>query len=284
MNILLIDDEAGIRDGLASFLRLKGYSVHTAESAERGKRAIELGEFDLVITDWRLAEGSAETVVQASDCPVIAMSGYPEEVVRSPGLAVVLAKPVPPSRLLEEIEALRTTPDRERDLPCDAKARVTLALAILDDPEDVDILDDGVFVTVKVTPPALSEQQIEHLELLGGDLRIWGSEEALNLELRLRCDGSPEGAVVIGGAWEQWPEAGQELAVDVSADRTPRPAEFLELLDRVRDSHRNGRSVHLLNVPEHLRLHAEISGRGHDMPKRGKAGPRLPEVLARLWS
>ena len=284
MNILLVDNEAGIRDGLASFLRLKGYSVETAETANQAKWAIESGDFDLVITDWRLAEGSAETIVQACDCPVIAVSGYPEEVVPTPGLAVVLAKPVPPSRLLEEIEAVAPPPDRERDLPADTQDRVSLALAVLGDPEDVEILDDGAFVTMKIRTDALSDQQTADLELIGGDLRVWGPEGALHLELRVRRDSCPEGAVVIGGAWADWPEGGQDLVVDVSADRLPRPSEFLALLDRVREARRNGRMVHVLNAPSHLRLHAEISGRGHDMPKRGKAGPRLPEVLAQLWS
>lgn len=285
MNVLLIDDEVGIREGLGAFLRLKGHRVRSAGSAAEALQEFHTDTFDLVVTDWRLPDGSGETVVAACACPVIAFSGSPEEVASTPGVRVVLQKPVSPHRLLAEVEALQTAPDRgpDRALPTDTADRVALALALIAEPDSVEVLDDGAFITVNIAVPVLPDRAIAQLELIGGDLRVWGSSPALHVELRLCRDGRPAGTWTHRG-WSEWADTDREAVVDVTADRLPSPAEFLELLDRVVRARRNGDTVHLINVPSHLRLYAEISGRDHDMPKRGKAEPRLPEVLTRLWS
>lgn len=283
MNLLLVDDEAGIREGLASFLRLKGYRVHTAASSCEARDRLESDTFDLVITDWRLAGGSPQTFLPLCDCPAIVMSGYPEEVVAD-GLSAVLSKPVSPHQLLEKIEALEAQPHSQTELPADTRDRVDLVLALLDDPEDVEILDDGCFTTVKVGTVDLSDERIAQVELIGGDLRVRGRSDDLRLELRLYRDGRPESVGRACSSWADWPDDQQEFAVDLSFPRVPAPGEFLELLERVKQARDGGRVVYLLNVAPHLRLYAEISGRSHDMPKREKAGPRLPEVLAELWS
>ena len=54
MNILLVEDEPGIREGLASFLRIKGHRVLTAASQQEGLSHITDDHFDLLITDWRI--------------------------------------------------------------------------------------------------------------------------------------------------------------------------------------------------------------------------------------
>ena len=150
MNLLLVDDEAGIREGLASFLRLKGYRVHTAASSCEARDRLESDAFDLVITDWRLAGGSPQTFLPLCDCPAIVMSGYPEEVVAD-GLSAVLSKPVSPHQLLEKIEALEAQPQTQTELPADTRDRVTPVLALLDHPEDVGprgalLLSEGAFL------------------------------------------------------------------------------------------------------------------------------------------
>lgn len=283
MNLLLVDDEAGIREGLASFLRLKGYGVQTAGSSLEARDTLQSDAFDLVITDWRLADGSAETFLPLCDCPTIVMSGYPEEVIADE-LTTVLSKPVSPHRLLEKIEALEVHPQAQTELPADTRDRVTLVLALLGDPQDVEILDDGSFTTVKVRVVDLSDERIAQIELIGGDLRVWGPSDGQRLELRLYRNGRPASIGLACSPWADWPDDQQECAVDLSCPRVPTPAEFLQLLERVQRARDSGREVRLLNVPPHLRLYAEISGRGHDMPNREKAGPRLPEVLAELWS
>jgi len=50
-NILLIDDEEGIRKVLSISLRADGYGVTTAENGQQGLKLFEKGSFPIVITD-----------------------------------------------------------------------------------------------------------------------------------------------------------------------------------------------------------------------------------------
>ena len=64
--ILLVDDDLGVRKATAMLLKIEGYQVTTAASiAEAVKHARESPRFDLLITDYHLAEG--ETGVQVID-------------------------------------------------------------------------------------------------------------------------------------------------------------------------------------------------------------------------
>src|ERR1035441_7713258 len=53
-SILVIDDEAGIRDSLEVLLTLEGYAVRMAADGEQGLRILELENFDLVLLDLAL--------------------------------------------------------------------------------------------------------------------------------------------------------------------------------------------------------------------------------------
>ena len=53
-SILVIDDEAGIRESLEVLLTLEGYGVRTAMDGEQGLRILELENFDLVLLDLAL--------------------------------------------------------------------------------------------------------------------------------------------------------------------------------------------------------------------------------------
>ena len=53
-SILVIDDEAGIRESLEVLLTLEGYTVTMAVDGEMGLRMIESGSFDLVLLDLAL--------------------------------------------------------------------------------------------------------------------------------------------------------------------------------------------------------------------------------------
>src|SRR5271155_2074350 len=53
-SILVIDDEAAIRESLEVLLSLEGYSVRMASDGEQGLRFLELENFDLVLLDLAL--------------------------------------------------------------------------------------------------------------------------------------------------------------------------------------------------------------------------------------
>jgi CheY-like chemotaxis protein len=285
MKCLLVDDEAGIREGLASLLRLKGHDVRTAGDVAAAMRQLQQDEFDAVISDWRLPDGTAEPLIRAATCPVLAVSGHPEEIPPLPNLGAVLQKPVTPPQLLARLAALVAAPVdvlpavATPDLPADVAQVLAAAQALLG-AVPAEICDDGTFVVLRAAPP--DEFVLSQLELLGGDLRVLTRSGEPTLELRLFRDGRPDASVPVVGADAAWPAAA-ELAIDFAAAATT-PLTFLTLIDRAVQRARVGDHVHFLNVPDHLRFFAEVSGRGHDMPKRAKPGPRLPEVLANLWS
>ena len=52
--ILVIDDEAGIRESLEVLLTLEGYAVKMAVDGEQGLRVLDQESFDLVLLDLAL--------------------------------------------------------------------------------------------------------------------------------------------------------------------------------------------------------------------------------------
>ncbi len=53
-SILVIDDEAAIRESLEVLLTLEGYTVRLTADGEEGLRVLELENFDLVLLDLAL--------------------------------------------------------------------------------------------------------------------------------------------------------------------------------------------------------------------------------------
>jgi DNA-binding NtrC family response regulator len=65
-SVLVVDDEPGIRTALrANFLR-HGWRVETASSVREAIRNLEGKEFDLVVTDIRMADGTGMDVMQSA--------------------------------------------------------------------------------------------------------------------------------------------------------------------------------------------------------------------------
>src|SRR5258705_13801874 len=52
--ILVVDDERVIREILAEFLTLEGFSVHTVEDGEKALTELRLKPYDLLITDLKM--------------------------------------------------------------------------------------------------------------------------------------------------------------------------------------------------------------------------------------
>ncbi|MEM7199173.1 MAG: response regulator [Planctomycetota bacterium] len=304
MLVLLVEDEPGIREGLAAFLRIKGHIVRLAETCASGLAAARDEVFDAVITDWRLGDGTGDQVVRASDCPAVVMSGYPEEVTGLGDAVTVLRKPVTPATLLQQLEQLvppqasasqsqaAQTPMPQSqasphgtavdDLPIDVRDRVALALALAGYPEEARITVDGGLVTLAAPLVDTRDEDLTALEAVGGDLRVLEPDGQPWLELQLDAAGRPEGETVVQPG-EPWPPALEAVVVDFRGCDRFDPDEFLALTDRAHAAERDGRVVRFINVPSHLRLYAELLDQAHRVPKRPKSGPRLPEVLQELW-
>ena len=78
--ILVIDDEAGIRNSLASYLRLEGYEVNTAENGKEALEKIRVDRYAIVLLDINMPGISGIDTLQAIkafefSCQVIMMTG-----------------------------------------------------------------------------------------------------------------------------------------------------------------------------------------------------------------
>jgi two-component system response regulator PilR (NtrC family) len=79
--ILIVDDEAGMRDMLSILLRKEGYGVTVADRAEKAIEMAARGEFDLVMSDISMPGKSGievlrQTKAASPDTPVILITAY----------------------------------------------------------------------------------------------------------------------------------------------------------------------------------------------------------------
>ena len=80
-NILVIDDEKNIREGLAMALEDEGYNVLQAEDGKRGLERALYDDVDLIVTDLRLPLLSGEEILkkvvrEMPAIPVIVLTGH----------------------------------------------------------------------------------------------------------------------------------------------------------------------------------------------------------------
>lgn len=114
-NLLVVDDNAGIRRLLYELLTQEGYRVQTAENGMECLIKVQENEFDLVILDAKMPGISGlETVIELKkgnpDLPIIMITAYSEMPVINAALdngliEHYLAKPFD----LNEVRSLVTT-------------------------------------------------------------------------------------------------------------------------------------------------------------------------------
>ena len=117
-NILIIDNEAPVRNVLQKMLVNNGYLAAQVSNSTEGLALLQSDTFDLVITELIMPdpdgfETMREIKTRKPDIKVIAMSGHfehdPEdykEVLKSCGADEVLKKPVDTEEMVERIEEL----------------------------------------------------------------------------------------------------------------------------------------------------------------------------------
>lgn len=159
-NILLVDDDPGIRGVVSEFLTRHGYQVETAEDGQAMDRAINRAErpFDLVVLDLMMPGEHGLEIARRLSVPggpaIIMLSAMGEDSDRIIGLEVgaddYLAKPCNPRELLARIRAVlrrRQEPAGEAGVIAEfAGWRLDLVRRELTSPEGVLItLSDGEF-------------------------------------------------------------------------------------------------------------------------------------------
>ena len=121
--ILVVDDDARIRDLLRRYLTQEGFEVMLAEDSKALNKQLTRESFDLIVLDLMLPGEDGLSICRrlraASDAtPIIMLTAKVEEVDRIVGLEVgaddYLAKPFNPRELLARINAvLRRRPAME---------------------------------------------------------------------------------------------------------------------------------------------------------------------------
>jgi CheY-like chemotaxis protein len=108
LRLLLVEDNPDTLRYMSLMLGLRGHEVRTADRLGAARAALSEGEFDLMISDIELPDGSGlELMREAGNLPGIAMSGFgSEEDVRlsgSAGFSMHLTKPIDMRKLEEAI-------------------------------------------------------------------------------------------------------------------------------------------------------------------------------------
>ena len=113
-NILVVDDELGIRDLLSEILNDEGHSVDLAENATQARAARNENQYDLVLLDIWMPDTDGVSLLKewsmsgALTMPVIMMSGHATidtavEATRI-GAFSFLEKPITMQKLLKAVE------------------------------------------------------------------------------------------------------------------------------------------------------------------------------------
>ncbi|MHB8521205.1 MAG: response regulator [Limisphaerales bacterium] len=126
-HILLIDDEAPIREILTRALTAEGYRISAAGTVAEAQRVVQQDPPDLIISDLQMEDGdglalAAQWKQEVPTVPVMLLTGviFDPDVVQqnlSQKVSAYLAKTTPLKRILEEVRRLLTEPRPERPSP-----------------------------------------------------------------------------------------------------------------------------------------------------------------------
>jgi two-component system alkaline phosphatase synthesis response regulator PhoP len=121
-HILVIDDEAALRQTLARILQQAGFEVTTAENGEQGLSFIETTDFDLIFLDLRMPGMAGLDVLKLihsshPNLPVVLFTAQPDlnsavEALRN-GATDYLLKPLKPQALIERAQSILANQQKE---------------------------------------------------------------------------------------------------------------------------------------------------------------------------
>jgi DNA-binding response OmpR family regulator len=112
--VLVIEDDAAMRDMIATSLRMRGFYVREAADGLAGLRLLEAYDPDVVVLDLGLPIATGFDVVKELRAvagtrltPVIAISGFEDQLQQakeSPEFIAALSKPFDPEALIRAVE------------------------------------------------------------------------------------------------------------------------------------------------------------------------------------
>jgi len=121
---LIIDDDPDFVEGIISILEGAGYEIDARYNPKEGFKALEKGNYDLLLLDIMMGRGAEGVMVarkmrkdpKLRDIPVLIITGIREQIAYLfPGSAVsphfvevdeLVEKPIEPALLLDRVHAL----------------------------------------------------------------------------------------------------------------------------------------------------------------------------------
>jgi signal transduction histidine kinase/ActR/RegA family two-component response regulator len=119
--VLVVDDDAGVRDVLVAYLTGDGHTVVTAADGREGLERVRGGRFDVILTDMAIPELTGDQLARAAKqiapgIPVVLVTGFGELLEaseeKSTAVDILLEKPVTLAALrgaLAACSAIRTS-------------------------------------------------------------------------------------------------------------------------------------------------------------------------------
>jgi DNA-binding response OmpR family regulator len=113
-NVLVIDDDDDVRDCIAEYLGIKGFSVAASKDGDEGMRQFLSNGFDLVITDIMMPEKDGLSTMIAMQrinptIKILAISGaeMKNELLHAAGTVGAMATLLKPFSMNELLESVR---------------------------------------------------------------------------------------------------------------------------------------------------------------------------------
>ncbi len=123
--LLLVDDDVAVLRSLKSVFETRDFQVSTATSTPEAVRALELGDFDVVVTDMRMEKHTSGYDIiraarqQAQRPTLVVLSGFPIPASewRAGGADAMFMKGAGVFRMLDDIDRLMGERDRQGKVP-----------------------------------------------------------------------------------------------------------------------------------------------------------------------
>ena len=183
-SILIVDDEAPIREMIAVALEMAGYDCLEADNAQDAHAIIVDRKPDLILLDWMLPGGTSGIELArrlkreelTSDIPIIMLTAKGEEDNKIQGLEVgaddYITKPFSPRELVARLKAVL-----RRAGPADAESPIEIGGLLLD-PISHRVTNDGTPAEMGPTEYRLLQFFMTHQEraYTRGQLldQVWG--------------------------------------------------------------------------------------------------------------
>ncbi len=130
--LLIIDDDPDFVEGIKAILQTADYDVEAAYNPKDGFKALETGQYDMLLLDIMMGRGAEGIMVarkmrkdaRLREIPVLIITGireqiaflFPGEQVHPRFVAVdeLVEKPIEPKLLLEKVSALLATAEARK--------------------------------------------------------------------------------------------------------------------------------------------------------------------------